>query len=72
MRELSRWLEGLDRAAVLARFDGGRMQKLKIYPEIWTRDDEDLQEELGICLDTLVEYCQSCVASGYGAVIYIS
>ncbi|ESQ81378.1 YfbM family protein [Asticcacaulis sp. YBE204] len=69
--ELSRHLNGLDRGAVLARFDAKRMTELDIYPDIWEESEIELKDYLGGGFDGLKAYCQKCADHGLGMLSYI-
>jgi hypothetical protein len=71
-KALSDHLAGLQKAVVLARFDGARMKALKIYPDIWDEDPAQLKEELGNAFDALRAYCRRCADHGLGMLSYVS
>lgn len=71
-RELSDYLDGLDRSAVLARLDGPKMSSLNIYPSIWDEDPGELKGGLGDAYDALKTYCRRCADHGLGMLCYIS
>ncbi len=70
--ELSEYLDGLEKSAVLAHFDAQRMKALNIYPDIWDEDAAELKEALGGAFDEMKAYCRKCVAHGLGMLAYIS
>ncbi|MFT3995866.1 MAG: YfbM family protein [Asticcacaulis sp.] len=70
--ELSRYLSGLEREAILARFDAKRMTELDIYPDMWSQNDVELKMYLGDAFDELKAYCQKCVDHGLGMISYIT
>ncbi|MBW8882247.1 MAG: DUF1877 family protein, partial [Asticcacaulis sp.] len=61
-----------DRAEVLDRFDGPKMQDLQIYPDVWDEDPDELKDELGHAFDQLRAYCRKCADHGFGMLSYIS
>ncbi len=58
-RELSGYLNGLRREAVLGRFDAAIMMGLNLYPNIWDEDENELKEELGEAFDKLKAYVEN-------------
>ena len=69
---MSDYLDGLDKSAVLAHFDGPRMKALRIYPDIWDEDPSELKAELGAAYDALKAYCRKCADHGLGLLTWIS
>lgn len=69
---LSDYLNGLDRKAVLNRFDGAEMLGLNLYPNIWDEDEDELKKELGHAFDKLRAYCGKCAAHELGMLSYIN
>jgi len=72
--EIVRALEPITQEVLEARFDGPRMMKLEIYPEIWDRDPAD-DPVLEYCIeyfDTLKDFLRRTSVSRLGMLVFIS
>ena len=67
-------LQEIDEATLRSRFDGPRMDKLSIYPTIWSRDPAQ-DDTLGYLLTNyrgLRDFLRDAAAGGYGVLVTMS
>jgi hypothetical protein len=74
VKQIAAALEGIDRAALAAKFDGKAMARAKVYPEIWARPDDQTRnlEYLLRAFDSVVQFVSGAAEAGEALLVYLN
>ncbi|PIE54228.1 MAG: hypothetical protein CSA35_06695 [Dethiosulfovibrio peptidovorans] len=71
VKEIHSHLSNISEAEVAANYDPKEMDKLNIYPNIWSRDGDEGLEYIIEYYSILKNFIANCVKSNLGMVVYI-
>jgi hypothetical protein len=72
VRQISKALNSITDQQLLNRFEGEAMMKADIYPQVWDREDEDLDQWMLDTFSDVKEFMQKTSEDGLGIVIYLA
>ncbi len=74
VKQIAEALKGLDRNALMAKYDPAQMASKGVYPAIWKRQEDTVRnfESLLEHFDEMREFIKSAAGAGQAMVVYLS